>query len=56
MRLNRVYRTEKQLRMRARSFSRLKGEGGDRALRDNDGVVFVALIPMPTTERYSEDE
>lgn len=42
--------------MRARSFSRLKGEGGLRALRDREGEVFVAFIPMPTTERYSEEE
>ena len=56
MRLKRVYSTEKRLRMRAKSFSRWKGEGGDRALRDKDGDVLVALMPMPTTERYSEEE
>lgn len=47
---------EKQHRIHAKSFSRWKGEGGDRAFRDKDGDVLVALMPMPTTERYSEEE
>lgn len=44
------------MRIRARSFSRQNGEGGDKALREMEGDVLVVLIPMPTTDKYSEEE
>ena len=40
--------------MRARSFSRVKGYGGLRALREVVGAALVVFRPMPTTERNSD--
>ena len=53
-----MYRSSKVERMRARSFSRVKGDrcGGRRALREVVGAGLVVLRPMPTTARYSLDE
>lgn len=44
------------VRMRARSFSRVNGMGGLSELRDMEGEVLLVFTPMPTTERYSEEE
>lgn len=34
----------------------LNGVGGFKALREMEGDLLVVLIPMPTTDRYSEVE
>lgn len=52
--VNLAYRVEKVVRMRASSFSRVKGKGGCRALREVVGAGLVVLRPMPMTERNSE--
>ena len=53
--LNRVYKVEKVVRMRARSFSwENAGKwGGRRADSVVVGQGLVVLRPMPMTERYS---
>ena len=43
------------MRIRARSFSSVKGEGGLRALSEVVGAALVVLRPMPMTERNSEE-
>ena len=42
--------------MLASSFSRVKGVGGLRALRDVVGEALVVLSPIPITAKYSESE
>jgi len=54
VRTNLAYMAENVVRMRARSFSRVNGDGGFRALREVVGAALVVLRPMPMTERNSD--
>lgn len=54
MRINLLYSDENVVRIRARSFSSVNGDGGLSAFKDVVGAAFVVFRPMPITDRNSD--